>query len=111
MKTLEDILTFMHKLGAFERRSAKVNLLVGRKKKDMKLEYLPKTLTDKQVDSICMSIRHDFGLVVSDEYARECEGIHGFRDSGMTEKERNDLRHQVREFYHAIYKEFYYIES
>jgi hypothetical protein len=33
VKTLEDILKYMHKLAAFEKRSAKVNLLVGRKKK------------------------------------------------------------------------------
>jgi hypothetical protein len=101
MKTLQNILKFMHKLDAFEKRSAEVNYLVGEKRK---LEHLPKILTDKQVDSICMSIRHDFGLVITEE-----EDV--WLSSGMTEKERNKLRQQVREFYHAIYKEFFYIES
>lgn len=35
MKTLEDILRFMHKLAEFEKRSAKVNYLVGRKKNEI----------------------------------------------------------------------------
>ena len=78
----------------------------------MKLETLPKILTDEQVDSICMSIRHDFGLVISEKEDELMGELYGVRlGCGMTEKERNELRQQVREFYHAIYKQFYYIES
>lgn len=77
----------------------------------MKSETLPKVLTNEQVDSICMSIRHDFGLIQDESEAEEYKKQFGFRCSGMTEKERNELRQQVREFYHAIYKQFFYIES
>lgn len=68
---------------------------------------LPPQLTDKQVNSICMSIRHDFGL----DKPKYDDGWIELIASGMTEGERDILRARVREYYHAIYKEFFYCES
>lgn len=67
----------------------------------MKLVKLPsKTELSKEfVDSVCMSIRHDFGLD-KPQYGDWVEIL----SSGMTENERDELRFQVREAYHAIYK-------
>lgn len=54
-------------------------------------------LTPEQIDSICLSYRHDFGLDRLD--------FGQIVSSGMTEEERNLLRFQVKEIYHAIRKE------
>lgn len=54
-------------------------------------------LTPEQIDSICLSYRHDFGL---DRFE-----VGPIISSGMTEEERNILRFQVKEIYHAIRKE------
>lgn len=51
-------------------------------------------LTDAQVNSICLSYRHDFGL---EKLLFSC---------GMTDNEREQLRHLVKEIYYAISKEF-----
>jgi hypothetical protein len=68
-----------------------------------KPEYLPEKLTDEQINSICLSFRHDF-LLDSIPY----EGV---LSSGMTDVERIKLRMDVKEMYHAIRKEVMYIET
>ena len=54
-------------------------------------------LTPEQIDSICLSYRHDFCLDRFD--------FGPIISAGMTEEERNILRFQVKEIYHAIRKE------
>jgi len=59
---------------------------------------LPEKLTPEQVDSICMSLCHDFHLT-------RVHGETGPVISGFTPDERDKLRYHVKEFYYAIYKE------
>ena len=54
-------------------------------------------LSPEQIDSICLSYRHDFGLDKPD--------FGPTISAGMTENERNILRFQIKEIYHAIRKE------
>ena len=53
---------------------------------------LPDKLTDKQIIEICFNYRHDFGL----------DKIEGSFSSGMTEKEREELKLHVKYMYEAI---------
>jgi len=73
----------------------------------MKSLNFPPELSDKQINSICLSYRHDFSLEKNTEIEKET----GFPSSGTTEKEREDLRFLVKEIYHAIRKELFYIEN
>ena len=67
------------------------------------MNILPETLTEAQTDSVCMSIRHDFGIDKHDPIEGDFATTLG---CGMTEADRFLLRAQVKEFYHAIRKEF-----
>lgn len=57
----------------------------------------PKELSDSEIYDIAMSFRHDFGLTVSEEYRK----IDVF-SSGMTQKERELLVSDIKEFYRLI---------
>lgn len=49
------------------------------------------------IDSMCMRWRHDFGMVLPDDY-RSTWGV----TSGMTEAERNSLRADMRKVYEEV---------
>ena len=63
--------------------------------------FLPETLSDAELDSICLSVDHSYGLHLPDNIRAEMPFV-----SGFTEQEKKDFQFLVKEMYSAIRKEF-----